>query len=110
MPVEIIAVNRNGGRNMDGNLNYIYNELRETKTELLTYLNYSDRDERILKYIKAELCDIEAALEKVDNGEYGKCEISGEYLPYDFLQTIPTARSANELNQMEQYCRKPIYS
>ncbi|WP_079508366.1 TraR/DksA family transcriptional regulator [Mesobacillus jeotgali] len=95
---------------MESNLDYIYNELRETKTELLTYLNYGDRDVRILKYIKDELRDIEAALEKVDNGEYGKCELSGEYLPYDFLQTIPTARSASELNQMEQYYRKPIYS
>ncbi|WP_144474812.1 hypothetical protein [Cytobacillus oceanisediminis] len=95
---------------MEGNLDYIYNELRETRTELLTYLNYGQRDERILRYIKDELRDIEAALEKMENGEYGKCEISGEYLPYEFLQTIPTARSAGELAQIEQYCRKPIYS
>jgi RNA polymerase-binding transcription factor DksA len=107
---EIIAVNRNGGRYMEGNLDYIYNELRETKTELLAYLNNGQKDERILQYILDELRDIEAALNKMENGEYGKCEISGEYLPYDFLQTIPTARSAMELHQNEQYCRKPIYS
>ncbi|CAM3747162.1 hypothetical protein [Mesobacillus thioparans] len=95
---------------MKGNLDYIYSELRETRTELLTYLNYGQKDERILQFIKDELRDIESALEKMDNGEYGKCEISGEYLPYEFLQTIPTARSAGELEQIEQYCRKPIYS
>ncbi|MEW8969135.1 hypothetical protein [Mesobacillus jeotgali] len=95
---------------MESNLDYIYNELRETKTELLTYLNYGQRDERILHYIKDELRDIEAALKKMENGEYGKCEISGEYLPYEFLQTIPTARSAVELDDIEQYYRKPIYS
>lgn len=110
MPVEIIAVNRNGGRCMDGNLYTIYNELRETKSELLTYLNNGNRDKRILQYIQDELRDIEAALEKVENGEYGKCEISGEYLPYDFLQTIPTAKSVSDIHQIEQYGRKPIYS
>jgi hypothetical protein len=107
---EIIALNRNGGRYMEGNLDYIYNELRETRTELLAYLDYDQKDERILQYILDELKDIETALNKVENGEYGKCEISGEYLPYELLQTIPTARSVTELHQAEQYCRKPIYS
>ncbi len=110
MTMEIIAVNRNGGRYMEGNLDYIYSELRETRTELLAYLNHGQKDERILQYIVDELNDIETALEKMEFGEYGKCEISGEYLPYEFLQTIPTARSANELEQLEQYWRKPIYS
>lgn len=95
---------------MVGNLDYIYDELRDTRTELLAYLNNGLKDERILQYIIDELRDIEAALDKMENGEYGKCEISGEYLPYEFLQTIPTARSAGELDQIEQYCRKPIYS
>lgn len=45
---------------MQSNLDYIYNELRETRTELLTYLNYGQKDERILHYIKDELRDIEA--------------------------------------------------
>jgi hypothetical protein len=107
---EIIAVNRNGGRYMEGNLDYIYNELRETRTELLAYLNHNEKDERILQYIVDELNDIEAALEKMKFGEYGKCEISGEYMPYEFLQTFPTAKSASELDHIEQYCRKPIYS
>lgn len=95
---------------MEGNLDYIYNELRETRTELLAYLNYGQKDERILQYIVDELNDIEKALEKMEYGEYGKCEISGEYLPYEFLQSIPTARSAVEVDQIEQYYRKPIYS
>lgn len=107
--MEIIAVNRNGGRYMEGNLDYIYNELRETRTELLAYLKHGQKDERILQYIVDELNDIETALEKMEFGEYGKCEISGEYLPYEFLQSIPTARSTSEFEQIEQYCRKPIY-
>ncbi len=95
---------------MESNLDYIYKELRETRTELLAYLNDGQKDERILHYINDELHDIEAALEKMENGEYGKCEVSGEYLPYEVLQTIPTAKSAVELDQIEQYYRKPIYS
>ncbi|RSD28093.1 hypothetical protein [Mesobacillus subterraneus] len=95
---------------MEGNLDYIYNELRETRTELLAYLNHGQKDERILQYILDELRDIETALNKMENGEYGKCEISGEYLPYELLQTIPTAKSVTELHQVEHFLRKPIYS
>jgi RNA polymerase-binding transcription factor DksA len=94
---------------MESNHDYIYNELRETKTELLAYLNSGNKNEKILQYIHAELRDIETALDKMKNGEYGKCEISGEYLPHELLYTIPTARSVTELHQAEQYCRKPIY-
>jgi len=95
---------------MEGNLYYIYNELRETKTELLAYLNSENTNERILQYIKAELDDIDSALQKMENGEYGKCEISGEILPQEILQSIPTAKSSYEIAQLEQYCRKPLYS
>lgn len=95
---------------MKSNLYYIYNELRETKTELLAYLNHEQTDQRILPYILDELRDIETALTKMETGEYGKCEISGESMPFELLQTIPTARTAMELHQAEQYCRKPIYS
>lgn len=95
---------------MEGNLDYIYNELRETKTELLAYLNSKNTNERILQYIKAELEDIDTALMKIENGEYGRCEISGEFLPPEVLQSIPTAKSAFEIAQLEQYCRKPLYS
>jgi RNA polymerase-binding transcription factor DksA len=94
---------------MKGNLDYIYNELRETKTELLAYLNSGQPNEKILHYIKAELADIDSALKKIENGAYGKCEISGESLPEEILQSIPTAKSAYELDYLDQYCRKSLY-
>lgn len=95
---------------MEGNLDYIYNELRVTKTELLAYLNSDNSNERILQYIEAELEDIDTALMKIENGEYGRCEISGEFLPPEVLKSIPTAKSAYEIANLEQYCRKPLYS
>ncbi|HAQ07578.1 MAG TPA: hypothetical protein DCR24_08685 [Bacillus bacterium] len=95
---------------MEGNLDYIYNELRETKTELLAYLNTEHSNERILQYIKDELTDIDSALMKIETGEYGRCEVSGEYLPVEILQNIPTAKSAYEMAELEKYCRKPLYS
>jgi RNA polymerase-binding transcription factor DksA len=95
---------------MESNLDYICNELRETRTELLAYLKTEHSNERILQYIKAELNDIESALLKIDSGDYGKCEITGQYLPAEMLQKMPTAKSAEELLQLEKYCRKPLYS
>lgn len=95
---------------MDDNLDCICNELHETRAELLAYLKTEHATERILPYIRAELADIESALLKIDTGDYGKCEITGKYLPSEMLQNMPTAKSAEELLQLEKYCRKPLYS
>lgn len=97
---------------MEGNLDYIYKELRETRNELISYLNKNaaQSNEKIMPYIKAELKDIDDALKKIQYGEYGKCEFSGELLPYEILQIIPTVKSANETAHLERFCRKPLYS
>jgi len=40
--------------------------------------------------------EIEAALEKMDRGTYGICEVSGEPIPYDRLEANPAARTLVE--------------
>jgi RNA polymerase-binding transcription factor DksA len=37
--------------------------------------------------------DIKAALEKIKNGTYGKCEIGGEDIPEERLEANPSAKS-----------------
>ena len=49
---------------------------------------------RLLKpYIEGELKDIETALQKLEKGTFGTCEISGELIPEDLLTMVPTFKS-----------------
>lgn len=51
--------------------------------ELMTTLGNHER---------AELGELDHALEKIDNGTYGVCEVSGELIPEGRLMAVPTAR------------------
>lgn len=42
--------------------------------------------------VHEELREVEAALERVDNGTYGVSEVSGEPIPDERLRAVPTAR------------------
>ncbi len=59
----------------------------EASRNLATHLLLSnlDRDRRILS-------EIELALERMKNGEYGTCESCGENIPEARLQALPWAR------------------
>lgn len=52
--------------------------------------------------LEVRLKEVEAALEKMKNGTYGKCEVSGEEIEEDRLEANPAARTCkrhlNDLN------------
>ncbi len=52
-----------------------------------------EKELSILEQLEAELSEIEAALERVDAGTYGIDEETGEPIPDDRLEAIPTART-----------------
>ncbi|SEM45916.1 hypothetical protein SAMN05192533_10312 [Mesobacillus persicus] len=89
---------------------FIYEELRRTKEELLNRIQMAEQNSPILLYIKAELDDVERALAKIEAGDFGRCEMSGELLPDGLLGMVPTARTEEDLKLMEAYLRKPLYS
>ncbi len=47
---------------------------------------------RVLENSDAEVCDINLALERIDDGSYGKCEGCGEAIGRDRLEALPFAR------------------
>ncbi len=47
----------------------------------------------IVQELASRSHDIDDALEKMDGGRYGICEISGEKIPYDRLIANPAART-----------------
>lgn len=47
----------------------------------------------ILKQLETQLNDVKDALERIENGNYGVCEISGEQIEEDRLEANPAART-----------------
>lgn len=50
----------------------------------------------ILRVIETELHEIKYALEKIKNGTYGTCEVSGELIEEDRLKANPSARTCKK--------------
>jgi RNA polymerase-binding transcription factor DksA len=52
-----------------------------------------EKDLSILEQLEVELAELQAALERVDNGTYGIDEITGEPIDPARLDALPTART-----------------
>jgi RNA polymerase-binding transcription factor DksA len=52
-----------------------------------------EKDLSILEGLESDLAEIEAALQRVDEGTYGVDEVTGEPIDPERLEAIPTART-----------------
>jgi RNA polymerase-binding transcription factor DksA len=95
---------------MDSSFEKLYSELRATKEELLERLESGRCSALIQPLIYDELADINRAIEKLETGEYGKCEISGELIPENLLSVIPTMVAMSDYDKLGAFCRKPMES
>ncbi|GAC1315533.1 MAG: hypothetical protein NVSMB16_12560 [Acidimicrobiales bacterium] len=50
------------------------------------------RDLGLLEQIESDLRDVEEALERLEDGTYGTCEVCGKPIPDERLEANPTAR------------------
>lgn len=87
----------------------LYTELRKTKYELINKINDHTSSIRIKPILEDELKDINLTLQKIENGQYGKCEISGELIPEDLLAIVPTLKSIDDIASMGSYYRKSLF-
>ncbi|WP_026581480.1 hypothetical protein [Bacillus sp. J33] len=94
---------------MDAKAERLYSELRNTRQEILERLMEGNSSVLIKPILLEELHDIEQTLEKIENGNFGKCEISGELLPADLLEMIPTLKTMEDCTKLGKYYRKSIY-
>jgi RNA polymerase-binding transcription factor DksA len=99
----------NGGTDMDAKVEKLYSELRNTRQELLEKLMDDHSSKLIRPFILDELYDVESTLERIEKGVYGKCEVSGELLPDDILAEVPTMKTMDDCNRLENYYRKSLY-
>ena len=51
-----------------------------------------EKDLSILERVEAELADVERALERINDGTYGRCEACGKPMDEERLEAVPAAR------------------
>lgn len=87
----------------------LFQELRQTKTEIERSLKNKQTENWFTTILEEEMADIDLALKKIEEGNFGQCELSGELLPLDLLNLIPTIRTVNDPSLLGGYCKKPIF-
>lgn len=87
----------------------LYEELRQSEKEILHSLQKKHPDNQLMLWLEEELADIRLAIKKVENGNFGLCEISGEIIPEKLLELVPTIKSLSDVSKMDSFYRKSIH-
>jgi len=86
----------------------LYTELRKSSKELQERLNVNTGSPELQSLIMEEIHDVENAIQKIALGNYGKCETSGEQIPFDFLKVMPTIKTMEDIDEIHHFYRKPL--
>jgi RNA polymerase-binding transcription factor DksA len=85
-------------------------ELRKTQLEIVRSLRNKQKNEWIVTVLEDELEDITIAMQKLEEGNFGHCETSGEPIPEYLLKIMPTIKTSRDSEILEHFYRKPINS
>lgn len=105
---------------MSNEISSIKQELEVTKNELLHRLFFEPINSFEIEYhhpifeetvknqnfvddMKNDLLDIEVALQKIENGTYGYCEMTGQPIPIEKLRVIPTGRTIYDFSYVRDH-------
>ena len=55
-----------------------------------------EKDFSLLEQLEAEIGDLDAALRKIDEGTYGRCEVCGKEIEAERLEAMPGTRTCRE--------------
>lgn len=73
--------------------------------DVATELYEREKDFGLLEFAHKQLDDVNYALSRIDAGNYGICEVSGEIIPLERLEAMPTAvtttKHANDRLRMD---------
>ncbi|MFP5111206.1 hypothetical protein ACSU64_02285 [Bacillaceae bacterium C204] len=94
---------------MNATQEQLFLELRHTKEEIENSLRNKQKQDWLTAVLHEELLDINTAIQKLENGNFGQCEVSGELLPNELLRIIPTLKSVKDSEHLINYCKKSIY-
>jgi RNA polymerase-binding transcription factor DksA len=85
-------------------------ELRKTQLEIVKSLRNKQKNEWIVTVLEDELEDITTAIQKLEEGNFGQCETSGEPIPEYLLKIMPTIKTSRDSEILEHFYRKSINS
>lgn len=63
----------------------------------------SYKHQTLVDDMRNDLYDIELALQKIDSGLYGYCEITGIPIPIEKLKVLPTGRTMNDFSYVRTH-------
>jgi RNA polymerase-binding transcription factor DksA len=69
------------------------------ENELADKIEEFEGNSAILKQLETQLNDVKSALEKIENGKYGICEVTGEEIERERLEANPAARTKIDHNK-----------
>lgn len=55
-----------------------------------------EKDFSLLEQLESEISDLDAALRKIDEGTYGRCEVCGQEVEAERLEAMPGTRTCRE--------------
>lgn len=64
------------------------------ENEVADKMEELEENRAILGQLEPQLNEVNAALERIENGKYGICEISGDQIERERLEASPTARTS----------------
>ena len=80
-------------KNITDNLEKIKNLYSADENELADKLEELEDNEGILDQLEKQLEDVNNALERIEKGNYGICEVSGEPIEKERLMANPAAKT-----------------
>ncbi|MBD1380269.1 yteA family sporulation protein [Metabacillus arenae] len=89
---EHFGLKRSHAHDSVGELSSIDNHPGDEATELYE----REKDIALNEHIEEELEDINRALQAIEKGKYGTCEVCGKEIPEERLEAIPTATTCRE--------------
>jgi RNA polymerase-binding transcription factor DksA len=66
------------------------------KEDVASSLENYENNESTLSVLESQLSEVKHALEKIEKGTYGICEVSGKEIELDRLEANPSARTSKE--------------
>ncbi|MCF6137032.1 TraR/DksA C4-type zinc finger protein [Pseudalkalibacillus berkeleyi] len=87
-----------GSDNASGELSQYDNHPADSGTELFE----REKDMALNEHLKEELSDIEYSLNQIELGTYGTCEVTGQAIPIERLEALPTARTIKSVSPNQQ--------
>ncbi|MGM7701095.1 TraR/DksA C4-type zinc finger protein [Pseudalkalibacillus sp. Hm43] len=88
-----------------GELSQYDNHPADSGTELYE----REKDIALDGHLKEELSDIEYSLNQMENGTYGICEVTGQEIPMERLEALPTARTIKDASPNQEISRdRPV--